>query len=129
MTQRSFDQTHYKLIPFHPVPFFLAIAGSAILVNLLVLLGILLQSLKLNLAERFKHFIRPEKKKQKEEAGFPTHRFADGAYEMDVGVGSSSETANPPQRTTPVRNTAEKNLECLGQIWGPGGAAMRDSMT
>lgn len=127
MTHGSFDMGPYKLIPFDPVPFFLAIACLAIVVNLLVLLGVLLKNLKPNLAEEFKKLICTEKKAREEGPCHPTQRSADGDYEMDVGVGSSATTARLPQRTI-SKDEARDDAAFLGQTWGPGGAAMRDSM-
>jgi hypothetical protein len=128
MTHRSFDPAPYKLIPFNPVPFFLAISSLAIAINLLVLLGILLKSLKPNLAEHIKKLMWSAGNERRKEPNIPRERYADGAYEMDVGIGGSRGTLKPPKRSIPSKNAVEKDSALLGRIWGPGGAAMRNSI-
>ena len=88
MTHKAFRPAPYKLIPFDPVPYFLVIAGVAIIVNLLVLLAVLLKSLRPNMVEHAKKLIRPEKKQRAECPCYPSRGSVDGDYEMDVG-GSS----------------------------------------
>jgi hypothetical protein len=128
MTHRSFDPAPYKLIPFDPVPFFLAIASLAIAVNLLVLLGILLRSLKPSLAEHVKKLMWSAGNERRKEPYIPRERYADGAYEMDIGMGGSRGTLTPPKRTILSKNAVENDSAFLGRIWGPGGAAMRSSV-
>ncbi len=85
MAHRSFDPAPHKLIPFDPVPFFLAI-----------------KSLRLDLAGSVKKLIWSEEKERGEGLCCPTQRNADGDYEMYVGLGSSRATARRPKRTALV---------------------------
>jgi hypothetical protein len=130
MAHKSFNPAPYKLIPFDPVPFFLVIAGLAIIINSLVLLGIVLKSLNLDPAETIKKLIWSGEGKGLKNPCHPARRSADGEYEMDVGIGSSIGTMAPSKRAAPLRDAVIDDDEpaVLGQIWGPGGAAMRDSV-
>jgi hypothetical protein len=131
MTHTPFTPAPYKLIPFDPVPFFLAIAGLAIMVNLLVLLGILLKSLDLDLVERVKIVIQAKAKAKGPDLSpsLLPRRPVDGAYEMNVGVGSSRETDRPSKRMVAMRDASEDDTGFDCHIWGPGGAAMREPTT
>lgn len=112
-THRRFQPAPYKLIPFSPAPWFLAVAGLGIAGNLLVLLGVLINSLKPNLVEQVKNKIRPRKKEKRKSLRNPTPRCADGSYEMDVGVDNSNGIAGPSIR-------AETDVGLCSSIATPG---------
>lgn len=127
MTHGPYDPAAHKLLPFNPIPVFLAIAGLGIVFNLLVLLRVLAKHLKPNLAEEFKQLVRPARRAREDGPCRPTQRSADGDYEMDIGVGTSASTAKLPKRTV-LEGEVRDDAAFLGQTWGPGGAAMRGSM-
>jgi hypothetical protein len=127
MPHGSFKPAPYKLIPFDPVPFFLAIACLAIVVNLLVLLGVLAKNLKPNMAEEIKKLVLTKRSAREKCPCHTTQRCVDGDYEMDISVGSSAIVGKLPQRTA-LGDEVRDEAAFLGGIWGPGGAAMRDSM-
>lgn len=122
-----FEPTAHNLFPFNPAPLFVAIAGFAIVVNLLVLLRVLAKHLKPNLARDIKQFIFPATRAREDGPCRPTQRSADGDYEMDVGVGSSTNTAKLAKRTV-LEGEVRDDAAFLEQTWGPGGAAMRGAM-
>lgn len=124
MTHNSLSPAPYKLIPFDPVPCFLAIAGLAIVVNLLVLVGVLLKSLKPNLVGKVKKLVWSEDKNRGNRPFDPPQTFAGETYEMDVEVGSPTATARPPRQYT-----AEGHVGSGAQSWGPAGQRCEDRPT
>jgi hypothetical protein len=127
MPHGVFEPTAHNLLPFNPVSLFVAIAGFAIVVNLLVLLRVLAEHLKPNLAKDIKQFIFPATRAQEDGPCRPTQRPADGDYEMDVGVGSSTNTATLAKRTV-LEGEVRDDAASIEHTWGPGGAAMRGFM-
>lgn len=126
MTHKAFIPAPYKLIPFDPVPFFLAIAGIAIFANLLVLLGVLMRSLNLEIVQRVEALIQTRTKKREISPSVPVRGPVDGAYEMDVGIGGSESSGSHRRGGSLLRCLGDREAESLDHIWGPGGAAMRN---
>lgn len=106
MIHNPFEPAPYKLIPLDPVSFFLAAASLAIAVSLLVLLGILLKSMNLSLAEQLKKLIRPEARVPEEDLYCSAQRFADDAYEMEIGEGSTGKICATTGGNTPPTTAA-----------------------
>jgi hypothetical protein len=128
-TPKAFRPAPYKLIPFDPVPVFLTIASFAIFVNLLVLLAVLFKGVwKPRLEEYMKRLISSAEKECTETPRQLSQRSEVGSYEMDVCVGSSRSSVRPPRRRVPIEHWGENDPALAHQVWGPGGAAMRDSL-
>jgi hypothetical protein len=101
-------------------------AGIAILVNLLVLLGVLLRSLNLNLAQYFKKLVPSKRKPQEEVLQRPSQRCVDDDYEMDVGIGSSRAAAKPARRMGLLQDSVDNDARSRNRLCGTREAPMRN---
>ncbi len=105
MPGRSYIAAPYKLIPTDLIAVSLSIAITAIVINVLVLLAILLRSLKTTLAEHVKELICSQTNQRRKGPQGPTQNCVDDAYEMNVGISSSRAASKPSQRTKLLQNT------------------------